>query len=115
MTQDLLYGYLAACPDTLAELGLNLDDFVAQDIEPGLGNGGLGRLAACFIDSLAALDNSATGYGWLKDLGQFRQLESFQDDAEFMHPWRAIKPRTFIFGAKAAPGYYMGQLDDQVH
>jgi len=47
----------------LADVDLDLDAFIAQDIEPGLGNGGLGRLAACYLDSLATLDIPAVGYG----------------------------------------------------
>ena len=44
------------------ELGLNLDEIIAQEEEPGLGNGGLGRLAACYLDSLATLGIPSVGY-----------------------------------------------------
>ena len=47
----------------LTELGLNLDDIIEHEEEPGLGNGGLGRLAACFMESLATLQVPAIGYG----------------------------------------------------
>src|SRR5437763_4070203 len=49
--------------EALRELGYDLDEIVAQEEEPGLGNGGLGRLAACFTGSLASVDGPAVGYG----------------------------------------------------
>ena len=61
----------------LADVDLDLDAFIAQDIEPGLGNGGLGRLAACYLDSLATLDIPAVGYGIRYEYGIFKQ--SFED------------------------------------
>src|SRR5262249_28648808 len=47
----------------VSELGYDLDDLLEQEEEPGLGNGGLGRLASCYMDSLAALQIPAIGYG----------------------------------------------------
>ncbi|RJX25541.1 MAG: glycogen/starch/alpha-glucan phosphorylase [Desulfurivibrio sp.] len=57
----------------LTELGLNLEELLAQEEEPGLGNGGLGRLAACYIDSLATLECPAIGYGVRYEFGIFDQ------------------------------------------
>lgn len=59
--------------ESLAGLGLDLDELSAQEVEPGLGNGGLGRLAACFVDSLATLDVPSIGYGIRYEYGIFRQ------------------------------------------
>lgn len=59
--------------EAMAELGLDLDEILAQEEEPGLGNGGLGRLAACFIDSLATLETPALGYGIRYEYGIFHQ------------------------------------------
>lgn len=55
------------------ELGLNLDWLIEKEVEPGLGNGGLGRLAACYMDSLATLEVPAIGYGIRYQFGIFEQ------------------------------------------
>jgi starch phosphorylase len=59
---------------TLKEMGYELEDIAAQEVDPGLGNGGLGRLAACFLDSLATLQYPAVGYGIRYDYGIFTQV-----------------------------------------
>ena len=56
-----------------ARLGIDLDEVLAQEEAPGLGNGGLGRLAACYLDSLATLDVPALGYGIRYEFGIFDQ------------------------------------------
>jgi starch phosphorylase len=68
----------------LASLGLDLDELRAAEVEPGLGNGGLGRLAACFIDSLATMNIPAVGYGIRYEYGIFRQ--TFVDGRQVEQP-----------------------------
>jgi glycogen phosphorylase len=58
----------------LRSMGHELDAIAAQEVDPGLGNGGLGRLAACFLDSLATLHYPAVGYGIRYDYGIFTQV-----------------------------------------
>ena len=60
--------------ETLQSLGHDLENIAAEEEDPGLGNGGLGRLAACFLDSLATLGYAATGYGIRYDYGIFTQV-----------------------------------------
>ncbi len=69
----LALGLHTAARTALAELGVSLDDLIEHEEEPGLGNGGLGRLAACYMDSLATLDLPAVGHGLRYEFGIFDQ------------------------------------------
>lgn len=80
----LATGLESVARQALASLGLDLADLEGVEIEPGLGNGGLGRLAACFIDSLATLDIPAVGYGIRYEYGIFRQ--TFVDGRQVEQP-----------------------------
>jgi glycogen phosphorylase len=70
----LNFGITEAAREALRRLGYDLDEVLAQEEEPGLGNGGLGRLASCYMDSLASVEVSAVGYGIRYEFGIFDQV-----------------------------------------
>lgn len=72
----------------LASLGIELQTLRDQETEPGLGNGGLGRLAACFVDSLATMSVPCIGYGIRYDYGIFRQT--------FVDGWQVEQPDNWL-------------------
>jgi starch phosphorylase len=83
----------------ITELGLDLDALLACEEEPGLGNGGLGRLAACFLDSLATLEIPSLGYGIRYEFGLFqqeivagRQVERTDEWLRLGNPWEIARP-----------------------
>ena len=59
--------------DALMDIGFGIEELYEQETDAALGNGGLGRLAACFLDSLATLEIPAWGYGIRYDYGIFKQ------------------------------------------
>jgi starch phosphorylase len=93
-------GIFEAAREALAQLGLNVDELIEIEEEPGLGNGGLGRLAACFMDSLATLQIAAIGYGIRYEFGIFDQkikdgwqVEVADTWLRFGNPWELRRPR----------------------
>ncbi|PZD73698.1 Maltodextrin phosphorylase [Acaryochloris thomasi RCC1774] len=83
----------------IAEMGLNLGELLEQEEEPGLGNGGLGRLAACYLDSLATLEIPSLGYGIRYEFGIFDQeiedgwqVEITDKWLRFGNPWEIARP-----------------------
>ena len=107
---------------SLHELGLNLDALLREEDEPGLGNGGLGRLAACYMDSMATLNVPTLGYGIRYEYGIFEQaivngwqVEKTDQWLRFGNPWDIPRPEWsvevklggytenfFLFGLTAA-------------
>ncbi|BDZ41634.1 alpha-1,4 glucan phosphorylase [Paraoerskovia sediminicola] len=89
--------------ESLQGLGIELDELRTVEVEPGLGNGGLGRLAACFIDSLATLDVPSIGYGIRYEYGIFkqtfvdgRQVEQPDNWLELGSPWEFPHPEAAV-------------------
>ena len=84
---------------SMEDLGLNLNELLEQEVEPGLGNGGLGRLAACYMDSLATLGIPAIGYGIRYEFGIFNQeikdgwqVENTDKWLRNGNPWEIPRP-----------------------
>ncbi|MGO9079081.1 MAG: glycogen/starch/alpha-glucan phosphorylase [Streptosporangiaceae bacterium] len=85
LRQNALYtGTADLARQGLAAAGFSVEDLEVLDVEPGLGNGGLGRLAACVLDSLATLDMPAVGYGIRYEFGIFKQ--AFEDGHQVERP-----------------------------
>ena len=89
--------------EAVAELGFTLDDLEAEESDPGLGNGGLGRLASCYLDSMACCGIPGYGYGIRYDYGIFQQTiengdqrEQCDNWARFGNPWD-VQRRRHVF------------------
>ena len=92
-------GLYQRCREALADLGLTLEDLLEVEVDSGLGNGGLGRLAACFLDSLATLGYPGMGYGIRYEFGIFDQeirdgyqVEKPDEWLRFGNPWEHSRP-----------------------
>lgn len=102
----------------VSELGLDLKALLEREEEPGLGNGGLGRLAACYLDSMATLEIPAIGYGLRYEFGIFDQqirdgwqIEITDKWLRFGNPWEIARPEWAVkvkFG-----GYTRGHFDER--
>ncbi|MEM9150584.1 MAG: glycogen/starch/alpha-glucan phosphorylase, partial [Cyanobacteria bacterium P01_F01_bin.3] len=104
----------------MEELGLDFESLLAQEVEPGLGNGGLGRLAACYIESMATLEVASLGYGIRYEFGIFEQdicngwqVERTDKWLRYGNPWEVVRPEWATevkFG-----GYTQSYTDEQGH
>lgn len=110
---DLLHD----CRGAISDLGQDFEEILEQGPDMGLGNGGLGRLAACFMDSLATLDLPAIGYGINYEFGLFRQ--SFKDGQQkeapdewrrYGSPWEICRPDYTV--EVAVYGHVENQFDE---
>jgi glycogen phosphorylase len=95
----LATGLFDAAKEALESLGQDFDTVRDAEVDMGLGNGGLGRLAACFLDSLATLDYPALGYGIYYEYGLFKQgfvngnqVEHPDSWSLFGDPWEIVRP-----------------------
>jgi starch phosphorylase len=105
---------------SLAEYGLEIADVLEEEPDPGLGNGGLGRLAACFLDSMATLALPGYGYGIRYEFGIFRQelkdgwqVEQPDEWIEFGYPWEIARPEytvTVRFGGRVTHTEHDGKM-----
>ncbi len=103
-----------------ADLGIDWDETREEEVDAGLGNGGLGRLAACFLDSLATLEIPAIGYGLRYDYGIFRQrivngyqTEDPDDWLSHGNPWEMVRPDYSVsvgFGGHVESGEHDGRM-----
>src|ERR671922_1103112 len=92
-------GLLEVCQEVLLRMGVDLEELRESESDPALGNGGLGRLAACFLDSLATLGMPGYGYGINYEYGLFKQViengyqkEQPDDWVPFGSPWLIKRP-----------------------
>ncbi|RDV27559.1 glycogen/starch/alpha-glucan phosphorylase [Alteromonas aestuariivivens] len=95
------FGLFEVAQGALKELGVELSDVLEEEPDMALGNGGLGRLAACFIDSLATMELPAIGYGIHYEHGLFRQeihggaqIERPDSWRDYGNPWEICRPES---------------------
>ncbi len=99
----------------LKDTAFELSDLLEEEPDPGLGNGGLGRLAACFLDSMATLGIAGYGYGIRYEFGIFhqeikdgRQVEHPDEWLKYGNPWEIERPEATV------PVYFGGQVQELV-
>jgi starch phosphorylase len=104
-------GFYQECRDFLDELGLDLDEICEIEPDAALGNGGLGRLAACFLDSMATMGLHGYGYGIRYEYGMFsqqiqngEQVERPDNWLRYGNPWEFSRPEVFY------PVKFFGQV-----
>ncbi|XP_060117142.1 glycogen phosphorylase, liver form [Heteronotia binoei] len=105
-------GLQNACDEAIYQLGLDIEELEEIEEDAGLGNGGLGRLAACFLDSLATLGLAAYGYGIRYEYGIFNQkirdgwqVEEADDWLRHGNPWEKARPEYML------PIHFYGRVE----
>ncbi|MBN3326263.1 PYGL protein, partial [Atractosteus spatula] len=105
-------GLQNACDEAIYQLGLDIEDLEEMEEDAGLGNGGLGRLAACFLDSMATLGLAAYGYGIRYEYGIFNQkiregwqVEEADDWLRHGNPWEKARPEYML------PVHFYGRVE----
>ncbi|MBE2188931.1 MAG: glycogen/starch/alpha-glucan phosphorylase [Desulfobulbaceae bacterium] len=108
-------GFYVEAENIIKEMGYDLDEIVDAEHDMGLGNGGLGRLAACFLDSMATMELPAFGYGIRYEYGIFEQdiingyqVEKPDNWLHFGSPWEIIRPEytyPIKFGGRTVERY----------
>ncbi|KAM4664625.1 glycogen phosphorylase, liver form [Discoglossus pictus] len=105
-------GLQNACDEAIYQLGLDIEELEEMEEDAGLGNGGLGRLAACFLDSMATLGLAAYGYGIRYEYGIFNQkikdgwqVEEADDWLRHGNPWEKARPEYML------PVHYYGRVE----
>jgi starch phosphorylase len=111
-------GIMELVKQAVEELGMNLDELLREENEPGLGNGGLGRLAACYLDSLATLRIPTLGYGIRYEFGIFEQaivdgwqVERTDKWLRFGNPWDISRPE---WAVEVKFGGHLEHFKDQI-
>ncbi|XP_041866811.1 glycogen phosphorylase, brain form [Melanotaenia boesemani] len=102
-----------ACDEAIYQLGLDIEELEEIEEDAGLGNGGLGRLAACFLDSMATLGLAAYGYGIRYEFGIFNQkisngwqVEEADDWLRYGNPWEKARPEYML------PVHFYGRVQN---
>uniref|UniRef100_A0A8C0IDE5 Alpha-1,4 glucan phosphorylase n=1 Tax=Bubo bubo TaxID=30461 RepID=A0A8C0IDE5_BUBBB len=105
-------GLQNACDEAIYQLGLDMEELEEIEEDAGLGNGGLGRLAACFLDSMATLGLAAYGYGIRYEYGIFNQkirdgwqVEEADDWLRHGNPWEKARPEYML------PVHFYGRVE----
>lgn len=103
-----------SCDEALYQLGLDIEELEEEEQDAGLGNGGLGRLAACFLDSMASLGIPGYGYGIRYEYGLFaqriingQQVEEADNWLRFGNPWEKARPEYLL------PVQFYGRLNEE--
>lgn len=119
LLQNLMYtNTMDHARHALAVLGIDLDQLIDEDVEPGLGNGGLGRLASCFLDSMATHSIPSIGYGIRYEYGIFSQtfvdgwqVENRDEWLLYGNPWEFAHPDDMV--AVGFGGHTEAYTDDE--